>query len=86
MDTIDKTELEALVNLVTEASMIEIDGEIDKSVAADKEAKSQFYPPVEDEEEQILWQGKPFLSISEHYVITNERISCQINLFNSSVS
>ena len=28
----------------------------------------------DDEEEKILWQGKPFLSLVESYTITNERI------------
>ncbi len=33
-------------------------------------------PPVapSDTEETVLWEGAPFLSISEHYTITSERI------------
>lgn len=74
LEALDKDQLELLVDLVTEAAMLEINDQIDQSVAADDEAKNQYYPQVEDDGEQILWQGKPFLSFSEHYVITNERI------------
>ncbi len=74
LETVEKAQLESLVNLVTEAAMLEINDQIDQSVAADDEAKSQYYPQTEDAGEQVLWQGKPFLSLSEHYVITNERI------------
>ena len=74
LETLDKAQLESLVELVTEAAMLEINDQIDQSVAADEEANNRYYPQVEDDGEQVLWQGKPFLSVSEHYVITNERI------------
>lgn len=74
LEPLDKAQLESLVNLVTEAAMLEMNDQIDQTVAADDEAKNQFYPQAEDDGEQVLWQGKPFLSFSEHYVITNERI------------
>jgi hypothetical protein len=75
LDTIDKVQLESLVNLVIEAAMLEINDQMDQSVAADDEAKNQFYPKADDDGgEVVLWEGKPFLSMSEHYVITNERL------------
>lgn len=75
LGNLPKNEIEALVDLVTDAAMLEFDEEIDQSVAEDDEATNRYYPTGEDgEEEQVLWQGRPFLSISEHYVITNERI------------
>ncbi|MGD2048956.1 MAG: PH domain-containing protein [Chloroflexota bacterium] len=73
-ESVDKEQLESLVNLVTEAALLEIDDQIDQSVAADDEANKLFYPQMEEDGEEVLWQGKPFLSLSEHYVITNERI------------
>lgn len=74
LESVDKEQLESLVNLVTEAAMLEINDQIDQSVAADDEAKNQYYPQLGKDGEEVLWQGKPFLSLSEHYVITNERI------------
>lgn len=74
LESVEKEKLESLVNLVTEAAMLEINDQIDQSVAADDEAKNQYYPQIGEDGEEVLWQGKPFLSLSEHYVITNERI------------
>ena len=74
LSALQKSEIESLVNVVTEAAMLEFDDEINASVAADDVASKQYYPPGKDEEEAVLWQGRPFLSISEHYLITSERI------------
>ncbi len=74
LSALSKSDLEVLVDLVTDATLIEIDRSIDETLSADDAAKERFYPPADEEGEQVLWKGRPFLSISEHYVITSERI------------
>jgi hypothetical protein len=64
--------LEALVDLVAEAAMLESDEEMDKSMAVRGTAVSTDI--LDDAKEDILWEGRPFLSISLHYTITDERI------------
>lgn len=71
---LDKATLDALVNLVTEAALMDADEEMGKSLAS-----QQMEVPIEasildDDKEDILWEGRPFLSISLHYTITDERI------------
>ena len=73
--------LEALVDMVSESALMEMDEEIGKTLAGVDSAEStaEKQPqaaPEEDtnEGEKILWQGRPFLSITKHYRITNERI------------
>jgi hypothetical protein len=39
----------------------------------------------EDEEEKVLWQGKPFLSLVEAYTITNERIKIVKGLISKDI-
>lgn len=67
-----KDELEQLVELVTNAALLEIDEEIGQSLADEGEGKSQQEAP--DDGEEILWEGRPFLSINTRYVITSERV------------
>jgi hypothetical protein len=42
---------------------------VDPAVAA---AQSAPVPAAGDEE--VLWEGRPFMSLREHYVVTNERV------------
>ncbi len=67
-------EVEHLVDLVTEAAILEIDRYMDQQTESDQAAAEHFYPTGENDEEQILWKGRPLLSLTEHYVITNERV------------
>jgi hypothetical protein len=30
--------------------------------------------PVDEKSEQVLWEGRPFLSLVENYIITSERL------------
>jgi hypothetical protein len=38
-----------------------------------------------EHEEQIIWQGRPFLSVNEFYTITNERIKVVKGLFGKDI-
>ena len=74
LSPLPKEDLEALVNIVTDAAILELDDELNESESSDKEAVKQYYPEGEDDGEQTLWKGRPLLSISDHYLITNERV------------
>lgn len=63
-------ELEALVHVVTDAALLEIDEDLSLEL---QEAGPGDLVEASDEEE-ILWQGRPFLSISHQYIITDERV------------
>jgi hypothetical protein len=67
-------DVESLVDMVSEAAMLEIDEDMEHQVEADKAAADRFYPAGDGDEELTLWKGRPLLSISEHYLITNERV------------
>lgn len=72
VSALDKSTLESLVDLVTEAALVEIDSEIGQSV--EKESENLGEAILDDNKEDILWEGRPFLSISLFYTITDERI------------
>ena len=74
LSALDKTTLESFVDLVTESALLEIDSELDTSMLAT--AKTEASADEEEDEfgEEVLWQGRPLLSLVLNYTITNERI------------
>jgi hypothetical protein len=71
---LSKESLETLIDLVAEAAMLESDAEMDKSIATRGMDTAVTPDILNDEKEDVLWEGRPFLSISLHYTITDERI------------
>ncbi len=73
---INKETLAALVDLASESALLAIDDEIGSEL--DKDAKvmgtAVSQDILDDNKEDILWEGRPFLSISLQYTITDERI------------
>lgn len=58
----------------------ELLGEISKSATADK-------PAIElEEEEVVLWEGRPFLSLVENYILTNERLKITTGLIGKDIA
>jgi hypothetical protein len=70
--------LEALVDIVSDAALVEIDEELAATLQGER--ASPLVPQerpgssVMDKDEEILWEGRPFLSISVRYIITNQRV------------
>jgi hypothetical protein len=73
LSSVPKADLESLVDQVTDNVLLEVDALL---------GERQDVPEVlinraetgEGEEEQIVWQGRPFLSIFDYYTITTERL------------
>ena len=73
LNGLDKASLEALVDLVSEAALLELDTTLGDSIPA--EAVQAAEPDLfNDGKEDVLWEGRPFLSLVLHYTITDERI------------
>jgi len=69
-----QSDLDELVEIVTDAALLEIDAEIGKTLESPAEKGGQADEDEGEEGERILWEGRPLLSISTRYVITNERV------------
>jgi hypothetical protein len=73
LSSVPKADLESLVDQVTDNVLLEMNTLL---------GERQDVPEIlinrtdtgEGEEEKILWQGRPFLSIFEYYTITTERL------------
>ena len=69
LSSVPKQEQEQLIAEIADAVMLTINDLLD-----DISKEELSTDVVNDKEEQILWQGRPFLSIAEKYIITSERI------------
>jgi hypothetical protein len=72
LSTLPKTEQEALVEIVTNAALMEIDKEIGEELSVNR--NTLMSKETDDNDEETLWEGRPFLSVSTHYIITTERV------------
>lgn len=64
----DQNVLDDIISLVSDAALLELDEGL--AATSDKTAGESF----SDSDEKVLWEGRPFLSLNTHYVITSERI------------
>ncbi len=74
LSALDKTTLESFVDLVTESALLEIDSELDASLLSDPKEKVSDDEDDDEFGEEVLWRGRPFLSLVLDYTITDERI------------
>ena len=82
LSTISQEEQEKLVRKVADSLLATVDQLLD-------EAQPPTAQPVEVEEddkaEKILWEGRPYLSLVEKYVITSERLKVIKGMFSRDV-
>lgn len=87
VSSLERTTLEALVQLVTDAALIELDSEIGVSLQREalvpqtSQTDQSLDEKLNDEDEDLLWEGRPFLSLTLFYKITDERILIREGLF-----
>ncbi len=74
LSSVPKSEIEALVEAVTDAALLEIDDELGKSVPTEDTVQVGSYIDEGVDKEQVLWSGRPFLSVVTEFIITNERV------------
>ena len=74
VSAIDQATMESLIDLVADAAMAEADQQISKSVALSSAESPADDALLDDNKEDILWEGRPFLSLVLHYTVTDERI------------
>ena len=78
---VNRPTVEKLVEIVTEAALLELDSSIDTSLAQTQRAASIVPDTNEDDVEEILWEGRPFLSMTLYYIVTDERIRIREGIF-----
>lgn len=73
---------EKLVSKIADTVLVTMDEILGDSVP---KAAAEQAEEVDENEEEILWEGRPFLSLVEHYTITNERLKITSGLVGRKV-
>ncbi len=81
---LDKQQVEALVEVATDAALLELDTTISEAETSAERSIISAMPeptqedfagdPFDNDKEDILWEGRPFLSVATHYRVTDERV------------
>jgi uncharacterized glyoxalase superfamily metalloenzyme YdcJ len=77
LSSISQDEQDKLVRAVSDRVMVTMDSVLDEIVkpeAGEETAETAEADPQSDGYETILWHARPFLSLVEEYVLTNERV------------
>ncbi len=69
-------QLDKLVQLITTNVLAEIDSTLTESLAE----RGPVNNP-DDDDEEVLWEGRPFMSLSTYYIITSERVRIVEGIF-----
>lgn len=84
LSALDKTTLESFIDLVTESALLEIDSELDLSMLSSSTETASKDEDDDEFGEEVLWRGRPFLSLVLDYTLTNERIKITSGLLGKS--
>ena len=85
LSSLDKETRSALVDLVTLAALDGVDEELGSFLEDNQESLDTLAGETTlhlEDEEQVLWEGRPFLSIAVHYLITDQRVRVSKGLLN----
>lgn len=80
ISSIPAEQQEILVSRIAEGVIVTLDGILQKENPYPKEITEDL-----TDQEQVLWEGRPFLSLVETYMITSERIKIVKGLFGRDV-
>ncbi len=79
VSSIPAEQLQALVNSITDGVLVAVN-EVLTGVGTGQ-IPEESGASAGEEEEAILWEGRPFLSLVEHYMVTSERLRITRGLF-----
>lgn len=75
ISAIDRADMDTLVSITVDAALTAVDAQLGMVNTGVQTAQMVFLAEPEGTgEEEILWEGRPFLSLVTKYIITNERV------------
>lgn len=89
IQSIPPDELQAIVNALADgvfAALAAVEAEAEVPVAAPGQAPAMAAAPISaDDEEQLLWRGRPYLSIGTIYELTTQRLRILRGIFGNTI-
>lgn len=74
LTAISQADAEKLVDSITDNVLIGLDETLERVRAEAVAPPDAPEAPAEDDEERVLWEGRPMMSLVERYQVTSERI------------
>ena len=71
LSTVPTEQQEKLVSKIADTVLVTMDQVLDEEMLP---ASAEAAEEVDETEERVLWEGRPFLSLVEHYTLTSERL------------
>jgi hypothetical protein len=72
--SLPQADLDRLIGAITEGVLKEMDDFLSQTSGQPAAVSKGPVDDGDDEVEKVLWEGRPFLSLSVHYQITSERV------------
>ncbi len=85
LSSLPQAEIDRLVGAITEGVLKEMDDFLSQASGQPASAPVAMADDGDDEVEKVLWEGRPFLSLSTHYTITNERVRIREGLLGKDI-
>ncbi|MBI1879292.1 MAG: PH domain-containing protein [Chloroflexi bacterium] len=74
MSSLPQGDMDRLIGAITEGVLKEMDDFLSQASGQPAAVAKGSADDDDDEAEKVLWEGRPFLSLSVHYRITSERV------------
>jgi len=80
LSTVPQDQQEIMVSKIADGVMVTMDG-----ILGEEMPLTTAEDEVDEQDERVLWKGRPFLSLVEYYTITSERLKINTGLASKHV-
>jgi uncharacterized glyoxalase superfamily metalloenzyme YdcJ len=80
ISAVPQDQQQKLVTAIADHLMVSVNTMLDEG-----DEKKEAAEEVDEFGEQVLWEGRPFLSLVEYYVLTNERLKIRHGMFGRDI-
>jgi hypothetical protein len=82
LSTIPQDQQEKLVGKIADSVMLAVDEILDQQAEPPPETETET---GDEFAEHVLWEGRPFLSLNDYYVLTNDRLKIRRGLLGREI-
>jgi hypothetical protein len=80
LSMIPQDQQEKLVGKIADSVMVTVDGLLNEGAGSVPEVET-----ADEHGEHVLWEGRPFLSINDYYILTNDRLKIRRGLLGRQI-
>lgn len=85
LSSLDHEQQERLVAKISDQLMLTMNDLLEEISPAQATVELPDQSEIDENQEKVLWQGRPFLSLVENYIVTSERIKIVQGFFSKDI-